>query len=86
MTDKLTIRTIAEIEEQPTEFLWEPYIPTKALTIVNGNPGDGKSTLMLAITAALTNGQPLPGQSSRNTANNVIYQTAEDSYNSTVKP
>ncbi|MDR0906790.1 MAG: AAA family ATPase [Oscillospiraceae bacterium] len=85
-SENLVIRTIAEYEPQEPEFLWYPYLPRKSLISVVGNPGEGKSTMCLAIAAALTTGQPLPGQTEMAGPIDVLYQTAEDSYNSTVKP
>jgi hypothetical protein len=83
---KLKIRTIAEYEPQEPQFLWLPYLPRKSLISVVGNPGEGKTTMCLAIAAALTTGQPLPGQTGTAEPVNILYQTAEDSYNSTIKP
>jgi len=60
MTD-LKIITMRDIEAEPVEFLWRPYIPFGKITILQGDPGDGKTTLALAIAAAVTNGEALPG-------------------------
>ena len=40
--------------------LWYPYIPLGKITIVQGDPGEGKTTFALAVIAALTRGEPLP--------------------------
>ncbi|GHV48837.1 hypothetical protein FACS189499_09100 [Clostridia bacterium] len=76
MSDNLTIRTIAEHDLQEYPFLLFPYLPRKSLISVVGNPGEGKSTMVLAIAAALTTGQPLPGQSGIAKPIDVLYQTA----------
>lgn len=39
----------SDVEPKEVTWLWYPYIPFGKVTIVQGNPGDGKSTLMLAI-------------------------------------
>ena len=49
-----------EIEPKEVKWLWYPYIPFGKVTLLQGNPGDGKSKLMLSIAALLSNGEPLP--------------------------
>ena len=50
----------SEIEPKEVQWLWYPYIPYGKVTLVQGDPGDGKSKLMLAIAALLSKGEPLP--------------------------
>lgn len=38
------------------DWLWFPYIALRKLTIVSGDPGDGKSTLLAAIAAGVSKG------------------------------
>ena len=68
------------------EWLWYPYIPYGKLTILQGDPGEGKSTFMLSIAALLTCGAPMPDGYRVDGPKNVIYQTAEDNIADTVKP
>ena len=56
---ELKIIRMSDIRPEPVSWLWEPYIPFGKITIVQGDPGDGKTTLMLAIAAAVTNGEAL---------------------------
>jgi hypothetical protein len=82
---ELKMFTIEEIQTEHIVWLWEPYIPQGKITIVQGDPGEGKTTMMLAIAAAVTNGEPLPGGFADFPAS-VIFQTAEDGLADTVKP
>ena len=82
---KLKIITMQDIQAEPAEFLWVPYIPLGKISVVQGDPGDGKTTLLLAIAAAVTRGTHLPGGKSAAPAS-VIYQTAEDGLADTIKP
>jgi len=84
--DNLRIFTMDEVQSEPVSWLWEPYIPSGKITIVQGDPGDGKTTLMLAVSAAVTNGNFLPGSGDCTAPANVIYQTAEDGISDTIKP
>ena len=65
--------------------VWEPYIPFGKVTIVQGNPGEGKTTFALRLAAACTTGGTLPGMKPLPPFQ-VIYQTAEDGLGDTVKP
>lgn len=75
-----------DVPIEPVQWLWYPYIPIGKLTMVQGDPGDGKTTFVLAVIAALTKGEPLPECSSITEPMNVIYQTAEDGLSDTIKP
>ena len=76
---------MSEVDTQTVEWLWEPYIPFGKVTIVQGNPGEGKTTFALRLAAACTTGGTLPGMKSLPPFQ-VIYQTAEDGLGDTVKP
>ena len=56
----LEIIKASEIEPKEVKWLWYPYIPLGKVTLLQGDPGDGKSKLMLSIAALLSNGEPLP--------------------------
>lgn len=46
----------SEIEVKAVEWLWKPTIPFGDVTIVQGDGGDGKTTMMLTIAAKLSKG------------------------------
>ena len=56
----LEVVKASEIEPKEVKWLWYPYIPVGKVTLLQGNPGDGKSKLMLSIAALLSKGEPLP--------------------------
>ena len=74
-----------DIEQTSVEWLWFPYIPFGKLTIVQGNPGEGKTYFAMMLTAACTNGKLFPNMEDIEPFN-VIYQTAEDGMGDTIKP
>ena len=49
-----------EVEAEEIKWLWYPYIPYGKITVIQGDPGDGKTTVVLAIAAAVTTGTALP--------------------------
>ena len=67
------------------QWLWKPYIPFGKLTIIQGDPGEGKTTLALRLAAACSTGTQLPGMETMEPFN-VIYQSAEDGMGDTIKP
>ena len=82
----LKIINMDEVEIREVSWLWKPYISYGNITILKGEPGNGKTTLMLNLIAALTTGIKLPFSESQNKPINIIYQTAEDSLAETIKP
>ena len=78
MTQKQTeLRLIrmSEVKTQEVQWLWYPYIPQGKLTIIQGNPGEGKTTLALWIAAMCSQGLALPGMDPSSPIN-ILYQTA----------
>ena len=86
------IYNMAKIEATETEWLWYPYIPYGKVTIIQGDPGEGKTTLALNIAAALTRGKTVTGDTVDPVSGKelfpvpVLFQTAEDGLADTVKP
>ena len=56
----LEVIKASEIEPKEVKWLWYPYIPFGKVTLLQGDPGDGKSKLMLSIAALLSKGEALP--------------------------
>ena len=76
---------MSEVELQEINWLWYPYIARGKITMIQGDPGEGKTTLALRLAAACSTGQALPGMTITEPVN-VIYQTAEDGLGDTIKP
>lgn len=74
------------IESQKVEWLWYPYVPYGKITIVQGDPGEGKTTMVLNLAARLSQGKHFEESDATGNQLFVIYQTAEDGLADTVKP
>ena len=83
---ELKMIKMSEIQSQEIDWLWYPFIPYGKLTIVQGDPGDGKTTMVLNIAAKLSKGEGLEENMQVPKPMNIIYQTAEDGLADTVKP
>ena len=92
MTDllntELEIIRASEITPREVQWLWYPYIPFGKVTLLQGDPGDGKSKLMLTLAALLSKGKHLPftDEEETNEPMTIIYQTTEDDADDTVVP
>ena len=58
MRDDLKLISMEDVQAEEVQWLWYPYIPLGKLTIVQGDPGEGKTTFVLAVVAAA--GMPRP--------------------------
>lgn len=83
--ETVKIIRMSDVELTPVEWLWKPYLPFGKLSVLQGNPGEGKTYFAMHLAAACTNGKLLPNME-RVEPFNVIYQTAEDGLGDTVKP
>ena len=77
---------LQDVEVEAIEWLWYPYIPFGKLTIMQGDPGCGKTMAALTFAALLSTGSPLPFTEERREPMTVIYQTSEDGIGDTIKP
>ena len=92
----LKLINMEQVEVEKIDWLLYPFIPFGKVTIVQGDPGEGKTTMVLQIIAKLTKGEAvLPSDSDESALEektmdlepvNVIYQTAEDGLGDTIKP
>lgn len=76
----------SNVTAKPIDWLWYPYIPFGKLTVIQGDPGEGKSTFVLSLISLLTNGLPMPDGYAISHPHVAIYQCAEDGMADTIKP
>lgn len=83
---ELKILNMDEIPATEVGWLWYPYIPYGKITIVHGDPGDGKTMMILQLASILSRGDKLPCDDTEREPIRIIYQTAEDGLGDTIKP
>lgn len=76
----------SEVEAEPVDWLWSDRVPLGELTILDGDPGTGKSTVLTALAAHLTTGQGLPDHRGDPIEGGAVYVTTEDSPGRTIRP
>ena len=80
------LKLYSSVSESTVDWLWYPYIPFGKITLLQGDPGCGKSTLMMSIIASLSTGKYTPDGQRQKKPLHVIYQCSEDSISDTIKP
>lgn len=82
------IKRADTIEPTEVRWLWVPYIARRKLTLLDGDPGAGKSNIALELTARITSGAAFPGHTPGAThkPRQVLYLTQEDDLDDTVVP
>ena len=82
------IREVSSVPAVDTQWLWYPYIPFGALTLLAGDPGMGKSFITCDIAAKVSAGLPLPGQDPliKRSPQKVLMISAEDDIAATLRP
>ena len=79
------------VQATPVTWLWWPYIALGKLSMLDGDPGIGKSLLMTQLAANLSRGHPLPDQDGQPTlatggAHVTVMLSTEDGLADTLKP
>ena len=74
------------IKTRKIEWLWYPYIAYGKITLIQGDPGNGKSTLAINIASLVSNGQSMPLSNEPVKMNKVVYQNSEDAKEDTICP
>ena len=86
MGDSSKLLTIlSDVQPRAVSWVWFPYIPARKITIIQGDPGDGKSTMMMHLIAEITRGGVFPDGTALGRPRRVIYQCSEDAADDTIR-
>lgn len=78
---------VADVEAEAVAWLWAGKIPRGKLTVIEGDPGEGKSTLLFDLAARVSRGAPMPLDStSTMEPSGVVIVSAEDGIGDTIRP
>jgi putative DNA primase/helicase len=80
------VTRLTDVKAVRVDWLWKHRIPYSAVTVFDGDPGLGKSTLTLDIAARLTTGRAIPTDGEPLTVGNVLMLADEDSPGATIRP
>jgi 5S rRNA maturation endonuclease (ribonuclease M5) len=87
MSEVLGLTTMAkDYRPEKVQWLWDRRIPVGMLTLLEGDPGTGKSTLIIDLIGRLTTGRPLPGHEIGGEPVTVAMLSEEDHWPAVVVP
>lgn len=78
-------RKLSEIQLEEVTWMWPNFLADRKITIVDGMPGVGKSTLTSEIASRITTGQAFPNGEARE-PRDVVFIAVEDGVADTIKP
>ncbi len=78
-------RSLSEVSPEPVEWLWPRRIPKGKITVLDGDPDNGKSVLTTDLAARITVGLSLPDGTPTEAAG-VVILSAEDGAGDTIRP
>lgn len=84
-TIEATTITMANVQTRAIKWLWPQIIPLGKITILDGDPDYGKSTLLLDIAARVSRDGIMP-DNLQGECGNVVIMSAEDDLEDTIKP
>jgi putative DNA primase/helicase len=78
----------SDLAVEPVRWAWTGHMPLGAITVIDGDPGDGKSVLTCDLAARWSSGLPMPDGSANPFGGpvSVIMVCAEDDLKATVAP
>ena len=79
-------RRMCDVQAEPVEWIWRGYLPEGKLTILDGDPGTGKSLIATDLAARVTTGREMPDGDGGGAPGGVVYLCCEDGLADTVKP
>ena len=79
------LRRMSDVKAEVVSWLWPPYIPKGKVTLLEGDPGVGKSWVSLAVATAVSLGKGLPGMETTEPGQ-VLLASAEDGLGDTIRP
>ncbi len=80
------LKAYSEVKPVKINWVWYPYIAKGKITLLQGDPGDGKSTMMLNIIAELSKGGCFPDGTKVAEPILSMYQCSEDNAADTIRP
>ncbi len=80
----LTVRTLDQVEPQPTRWVWEGVVPLSELTVWVGDPSAGKTFAAIDLAARIPSGRGMPDGSPGPGAGCALFLTFDDTIETTV--
>jgi len=82
----IEVRRLSDIAVEAVTWLWHRFLPVGSVTLLDGNPGEGKSTVVADLIARITVGGSWPDGTDVGAPGDVLYITKEDDPATQVRP
>jgi RecA-family ATPase len=82
----IQVRPASQIRPEPIRWLWTGHLALGTLTMLDGDPGLGKSLFALDLCARLSTGRSFPDDTPSHRPANSLLVTCEDGDQTTVRP
>jgi RecA-family ATPase len=77
----------SDVKPEKVQWLWLDWIPRREITMLDGDPGMGKSVITLDLAARVTKGWPMPdGSDAQVPPRGVVVISTEDTPSTTIRP
>lgn len=77
----------SDVEAEPISWLWNGWIPRREISMLDGDPGRGKSAITLDLAARVTRGWTMPdGSEAQCEPSGVVILSTEDTAATTIVP
>lgn len=86
LTGHISYRCASDIQSKPVLWLWKGRIARGKVSMLAGNPGLGKSQITASLAAITSNGSTWPVDGTQCECGNVIFLSAEDDPEDTIRP
>ena len=75
-----------DVQREAVEWIWRGRLARGKITVLEGDPGTGKTTIALNLAACISTGRPLPGEAPPEAPANVLVFSSEDDIGDTLRP
>jgi hypothetical protein len=77
---------VADVKSERVQWLWSGRLARAKVTVLDGDPDQGKSTILTDLFARLTTGSPMPDGEPSDGPRDVVLMSAEDGVADTIRP
>lgn len=82
----LNVVALSDVISQQVSWLWAGRIPFGKITLIDGDPGQGKTTMITDLAARLSRGACMPGESDPIEPGSALLISVEDGAGDTLRP
>ena len=86
MSTRSEVLCYSDVASTDVDWVWPGYLPAGMFSLLDGDPGLGKSTFTADLAARISTGRPMPDGTGGGTPRGVILMSSEDDRARTIRP